>query len=287
MTKLIAALLLSALLPMATAALADPSKQEEAAALSVVAKAKADAGELAIAAEMYVQAAKIDPAEFGYLYSAARCFQKAGKWAEAEKAYVDYLQSAPADHAGRSKAVSYLEEVRRIKTDEAARRKATEELEREKAKLAEERQKLEAQRQREKDAEAARKAAELKLRREQPAPAPAADSWREPVGLATGLAGAAAMLTGGVVWAIGLSNAADLSSALAQKDGNGKITGIGREDALERRSTAFTEQAVGGVLFGLGTIAAATGMYLYAGDDAPSALRVMPSGNGLAVAGRF
>lgn len=89
------------------------SKQEEAAALSVVAKSKADAGDFALAAELYQQAFRSDATELGYLYSAARCWHKAVRWPEAELAYDDFLKRAPADHPQRAKALQFVEEVRK------------------------------------------------------------------------------------------------------------------------------------------------------------------------------
>jgi len=258
-------------------------KAEEAAALSVVAKSKADAGEFALAAELYQQAFRSDPAELGYLYSAARCWHKAVRWTEAEAAYDDFIKRAAPDHPQRAKALQFVEEVRKAKHDDAARQKALDELKLEQARLAEERQKLQAQQQHAAQAEAARKQAEQDLAARLAAQGDSNTAALRPIGLAA--AGGGVVLAGVGAWLLwtGLDSADQLQADLARKDGAGKITGIPREAAVTKRSVAVRDQVVGGALMAVGVLAGGVGGWL-ALDSGKAKVAVGPDGATVAFA---
>jgi tetratricopeptide (TPR) repeat protein len=87
------------------------SPTDEAAAISLVAAAKSKAGEFALCASMYRQAYKLDPGFLGYLYSIARCSQKAGDLDAAERDYRAFLARAPQGEPLGQKARANLDEI--------------------------------------------------------------------------------------------------------------------------------------------------------------------------------
>lgn len=271
------ALLVVAAVPTALAGPERPlSKQEEAAALSVAAKGRADMGDYAIAAELYEQAARIDPAEKGYLYSAARCLHKATKWSAAEALYKKFLELAGAEHPMSAKALGYLDEVRKIQADQQAQSRALQELRDEKQKLAAEREKLEKARA---AADAAKNAAIVKK-------APDSGAATTPMAAySVAGAGVAAVAVGAWLLNVGLNDAQTLSDQLDEKVG-GKITGTDRDDALKLRSTALAEQWAGGALVGAGVLGVAAGLWM-ALDAKPPKVSLAPAVGGLSLAYRF
>ncbi len=286
MRRLASLLALALLLCAAPGWAADAvAKQEEAAALSVVAKSKADAGDFAIAAELYQQAFRSDPAELGYLYSAARCWHKAVRWVEAEAAYDDFLKRASADHPQRGKALQFVEEVRKAKHDDAARAKALDELKQEQARLAEERAKLQAQQLQATQAEAARKQAEQDLAAKLAAQGDGKGGSLRSVGLVA--AGAGVVLAGVGAWLLygGLDAADQLQADLERKDGSGKIFGIRRDEAIDMRSEAVRDQVLGGALVAVGALAGGVGGWLAL--DSGGKARVAVSVDGVALALKF
>lgn len=81
---------------------------KEAAAISVVARSKSDSGDYAMCADLYHQAYALDPGFIGYLYSAARCEQKAELLDRAEKHYRVFLQRSPEDTSLAKRAKKHL-----------------------------------------------------------------------------------------------------------------------------------------------------------------------------------
>ena len=263
-----------------------PDKAEEAAALSIVAKGKADAGEFALAAEMYLQAWRLYAKETGYLYSAARCFHKAARWEDAGKAYAEFGRVAPADHPARSKALGYQEEVRRAAADEQERRQALERLEQERKQLADERaRQAQKQADQQKDLALRQKIDEQAALRTQAELQAQQGRWRRTAGWS--VAGAGLVLSGIGAWLLwnGLDTAGGLERDLAVKDPqSGKIAGIDRERALATRSEALQDQTVGGSLLAVGLVGAGAGLWLALGERATS---VAVRANGVMVGWRF
>lgn len=261
------------------------SPANEAAALSIVAKARSEAGEFALAAELFRQAFRTDAKLPGYLYSAARCAQHGGLWARAIEDYQRFQAFAPFGDPLLAKAAEYLQEAR--------------------AALA-------------RETEAARLAAQVRAApapalvspaaRELPAaPAPAIPAprpiagplavlstsqrepasplaWRRPAGysaLATGLVG---LGVGGYCLLRGRNEVAALQADLAKTDAHGDIVGVARPEALARQDTARGHQAIGGTLLGVGVAMAAVGGYL-AFTQPTSHVTLAPTG--VQVAWRF
>lgn len=268
----------------AHAAETGPTKEEEAAALSIVAKKKADDGEFAVAAEIYLQAWRSFPKEHGYLYSAARCFHKAAKWEEAEKWYGEFVTAAPEGHPQRAKAVGYKEEVRRAKTDDVAKAQALEALRKEQQGLAEERAKLQAEREAAAAAATAEKAARDKAQADAAVVQPAQTNP-----LAWPMAGAGVLATGVGGWLLykGLQDADDLTVALDDKTPSGKIQGINRDDALALRYDAVRNQVIGGSLFVVGLAATVTGLVMALEKKQPRKFAVAPVPGGMLLAWAF
>ncbi|MSQ81778.1 MAG: hypothetical protein EXR77_02535 [Myxococcales bacterium] len=261
------------------------SNEEEAAALSVVAKKKADVGEFVVAAEMYMQAWQSFPKESGYLYSAARCWHRAARWAEAEKSYAEFVRVAPADHSQRGKAMRFQEEVRRISTDEVARQKALDDMRQEQAKLAQERQQLHDQHQEAARTEAARVAAQKELHTKLNSSSSDSSSLKKTGGLVTAAGGAVLVGIGGWLVLSGVWAGTHLQRDLDTKDASGKIVGIDRETALDVRKAAVSVQALGGVLMLLGAVGGGVGAWLVL--DSRSSVGVAPAADGLALTLRF
>ncbi|MSP90680.1 MAG: hypothetical protein EXR79_02560 [Myxococcales bacterium] len=270
-----------------------PSRADEAAALSIVARAKADGGELALAADMYLQAHRMNAAVAGYLYSAARCFHKASAWEAADREYRRFLETAPAVDAARAKAVEYLAEVApRLAEARAAEAQAASASQIEESRRQAEARKTEADG---KVAEAlrtaeARKASEAAaLRKSEAAAESAAEAERRQAAAAEtarqqaaamssghrtvawlAVAGGVAAAGGGVALWLGANADFDaLQSKLNAKDGAGKITGIPREDATTMQDEANLRRGLGMGLVAMGAVGLGVGSWLLA-SAAPS-----------------
>lgn len=110
-TALALATALVAQLMAVPAAWAEPGDKDEAAAISQVAGAKAKAGEFALCAALFHQAYAKDPGYLAYLFSAARCAQKAGELDSAERDFRTYLARCPKGDKLAEKADQYLAEI--------------------------------------------------------------------------------------------------------------------------------------------------------------------------------
>ncbi len=69
------------------------------------------AGEFGLAADLYGRAYRTWPSEVLYLYNAARASQRAGRAADAERMYKEYLQIAPPSQPEVAKARAHLAEL--------------------------------------------------------------------------------------------------------------------------------------------------------------------------------
>jgi len=85
--------------------------KEEAAAISQVAAAKNQASDFGLCAELYQQAYHKDPSFLGYLFSAARCEQKAGDLDAAERDFRLFLARNPKGDKLSEKAQQFLDEI--------------------------------------------------------------------------------------------------------------------------------------------------------------------------------
>lgn len=110
-TAWVLAAVLAAQLTAMPSARAEPGDKDEAAAISQVAGAKAKAGEFALCAALFHQAYAKDPGYLAYLFSAARCAQKAGELDSAERDFRTYLARCPKGDKLAEKAEQYLAEI--------------------------------------------------------------------------------------------------------------------------------------------------------------------------------
>lgn len=85
--------------------------KEEAAAISQIAAAKNQASDFGLCAELYQQAYHKDPSFLGYLFSAARCEQKAGDLDAAERDFRLFLARNPKGDKLSEKAQQFLDEI--------------------------------------------------------------------------------------------------------------------------------------------------------------------------------
>jgi len=98
---------------VAPALAATPVAQKDAAAvLSRLAADKHDAREFAKAADLFHEAYQLDRDFPAYLYSAARCEDKAGMNAEAERDYQRFIDAAPRGHEKLGDAAKNLSDIR-------------------------------------------------------------------------------------------------------------------------------------------------------------------------------
>ncbi len=212
------------------------SGKDEAAAISQVAARKHDAGDFPLCASLYHQAWRADPLFLGFLFSAARCEQKAGDLESAERDYKQFLNLSPDDEALNDKARAFLAEI------------------------AEARKQLDAQ----KKAEEAQKKAEEKP----PEPPvvlvkPLPPEPSHVLAWTTTLSGGALVLAGGALLASGFSQRGDLEDQLARKDGKGLITDMTPEQAHDAESKYRWRLGLGATAAVLGVAAVGTGVWLF------------------------
>lgn len=246
----------------------------EAAAMSIVARGKADAGEFAVAADQYRAAYRIDPKVPAYVYSSARCFHRAGQWQKAVEDYERYLAFAPKGDPQLAKAQEYLTEAR---VELAKQQEKDKELAAEQARKAAAEQK-----EREEAARQAAAAAAAQAMANARANQAESTSWQRPAGFVAVSAGVASLAAGAVFFVMSSSEVADLKAKLTATNNTGLITGITRDQALAEQSTANVHKAVGGALLGAGAVLGGLGAYWLLTGQAPPpqapALHVGPGG---------
>ncbi len=79
-----------------------------------------EAGDLARAAQFYLQAFRQDPSQTDYLYGAARAEQMLGKNDQAEQHYREFLAASGTNPARAEKARAYLRELAGVRADTKA-----------------------------------------------------------------------------------------------------------------------------------------------------------------------
>ncbi len=233
---------------------AELSKAEQAAAVSLAARTKYKEGNYKTCAAMYREAFTMDPAQVGYLYSAALCAQKAGNLEAAQRDYQKVLGLQKSDDPYAAKARKHIGEVRAAliakQRADAARRRA--EWQRKQAAAKAERKRKAAA-----AAAAARKrAADAKKG------ATARPSWYRPVGWGSVGVGIVAAGLGGWLLVDGMSAVETLQGQLDDTDAHGKIVGIHRDQALTDEAAARDQQKLGGGILAAGVVVAAVGTYL-------------------------
>ncbi len=263
---------LSLLLPSAGFA-TKLDKAEQAAAISIAARGKAQAGDFKTCAELYHQAWLMDASERGYLYSAARCEQKAGLLTRASQDYARYLDGATANDALAQKARAHQIEVQAALRREAATKARVEALKR-------------ADQQR----EAARKASQARSQAAQKAKmtamakkGSAATTARPMAWSGVGGGVAVAAVGGWLLWSAS-SSIATLEGQLANKQ-DGRIVGISHEKATAAQSSANVRAGAGIAMVGVGLAAMGFGTWLLLRKQ--TSVSVAPMGAGASLLVRF
>ena len=241
------------------------SKVEEAAALSVVAAAKAKAGQHKLCADMFVQAYKLDPSYLGYLYSAARCSQKAADLDGAEQGYRAFLARAPKEHPLRGRATDHLAEI--VKRREG-QQSPTE---------------TGGKKPEKPGAEQGQPKPNPLLPPPRPMPTMVKLGWG-------GVAGGILLLGAGTATLMSVSgDRDDLEKKLVQDRQSGLVGGISHAEATEQAATINATNVLGFTLAGLGAVAAISGVILVINDErrAGPTTTLAPMGRGLQLQVRF
>jgi len=262
--RLLCVIALVVLLPLAATA-APTNKADEAAALSVVAASKAKSGAYAMCADLYVQAYRLDPSYLGYLYSAARCWQKAKRIDDAERGYRAFLKRAPKEHPLHSRARSHLDEIieNRGKTPVNTGKDKT-------------------------DGAGNSAAGTTKPTK------PGGTTITKPLVppdkpmSGTAMAGWGAVIGGGLIGVTGIvltllneSDRAQLKQDLTPKSGFALIHDESHASAQERADDVNGRGIVAFSLTGIGIVAAVTGAYLvWSDDDKRTQASIVPTGRG-------
>ncbi len=246
------------------------SRAEQAAAVSLAARAQAQQGNYAHCASMYHEAFGLDGEVPGYLFSAARCEQKAGAWAEAIEHYKRFDELADPGDPLSAKAVAYRQEC----ADALARQQAAQ-----RDQQAREQQAREKQAQ-ERAAEARAAATQAQSAKARPNGAGTAPSvglkarpggpWRERWGWIAAAAGAASIGIGAWQVGEGLSARADLDAQLkaaADASIDGKVQTLSQQTAQERESRADVSVRVGAALAGVGAVSGGVALWLLLTPD--------------------
>lgn len=260
----------------ANAMAAQLSKAEEAAAVSIAARAKAREGRFGLCATMYHEAWRMDPKQPGYLYSAARCEQKAGQLAKAERDYLAFMKTVSAGHQMYGRANQHLREVRAAQARQLAKRRAA------------------AVRQGKDKGKGAKNKPPVKATaRKVPKPnGGAAGGVRRGADdgalLGWTVAGTGAALSGVGIWLLmdAASRIADLEQRLT-RDGDNPITAISHDDAVAEQDAANLRRGLGFALTGVGVAGVGLGAWLALRDPGPRQVLLLPMGRGAALRVRF
>lgn len=263
-TPVVALLSALLLLPSLGAFAADPKAKpakvgedkdkEEAAAISQIAAAKNQASDFGMCAELYQQAYHKDPSFLGYLFSAARCEQKAGDLDAAERDFRLFLARNPKGDKLSDKAQQFLDEILE---------------ERKKAPLP----KKEVKDPKDPGVDKVPPLDPVKPEVVAPAPTPShAGAW------ATTIGGAVLAVGGGVLTWTGFGLKSDLTATLAHPP-DALILNSSPTEARADESAYRTRIAAGAGVAVVGVAAVGLGYWLF-GRDAPP-VTVAPTLNGL------
>lgn len=211
------------------------SGKDEAAAISQVAARKHEAGDFPLCASLYHQAWRADPLFLGFLFSAARCEQKAGDLDASERDFKQFLNLSPDDEPLNEKARTFLGEI------------------------AEARKQLDAQ----KKAEEAQRKAEEKPPEPPILVKPLPPEPSRTVAWTTTVGGGALVLAGAALLASGFSQRSDLRDRLTSKDGKGLITDTTPQEAHDAEFDYRLRLGLGATCAALGVMAVGTGVWLF------------------------
>lgn len=246
--------------------------RDEAAALSAVAATKAKAGEFALCASLFHEAYRKDPAFLGYLYSAARCEQKAGDLDAAERDYRQFLaRSAPGAQL-TDKAKENLDEILEARKNAPVPPTSPNKTAPSEVPPVQDPRPLPPE-----------PPVPIVVFKEPPPPPPA--GWQRPVGWASVLGGGALLAAGTWLTLSGLDRRDVLQTSLAKQE-NGLVIGSTAAEAHAEESAYRSQLKLGGTAIGLGVVAAAAGTWLLVKTPARQ-VEVAPVPAGLLLAWRW
>ncbi len=262
---------------------------ERAAAFSQIAKEEAKKQNYTHCAELYRKAFDIDPATLGYLYSAARCEQKAEQYEAAMRHYDTFLLRAPPDDALRSKAEGYRAECETAL--EAQRRKAQELEQKRKAEQLREAKRAEEARKQREAAQAAAAGPQVKGKPVTSVVSHSVPAWRRPVGWISVAVGVAAVGAGAFFVQDGRSTLDKLDSDLKlakDSSADGIIRSLSRDVAESRERDGNRSVGIGGAMLGAGLVSGGLGVWmLFSGSSKRIAVQPRPDLRGLRVSLKF
>lgn len=277
-------------LSASTAPAQSASKIEEAAALSVVAAAKAKAGQHTLCAEIFVQAYRLDPSYLGYLYSAARCYQKAKALDASEQGYRAFLARAPAEHPLRSRADAHLAEIIKQREEQVVPGTGPGTGTSTAAKpVGGAREATASTAPASSDRPHATSAASGENKRLSLMPVQRSTTRSLKIAWATVGAGGLALLGGAILGIVARADASELQTELEPQASSNLIGAMSHADAVQRADAINQRGFVAFSLLGLGAAAVAGGTALFLLDDSEDATGavVAPTLGGLTVHGRF
>ncbi len=252
--------------PLAWAGEAKPmgSKQaaakikEEAAAISQVAEEKNNAGDFAMCGELFQKAYRLDPSYLGYLFSAARCEQKAGQLDAAERDYRQFIARTPPGDKLAEKAKKYLDEIleERKKAPPADVKPADSKPEEVKPAVTKPAEVKPAEGDAATPEVTVPKAAEPKVPQQ---------VWMTVIG------GATLAVVGVALIGIGAAQRANLQADLTAQSDGGLITSTTPAAARDRESSYRTAMYSGAACVALGAAATGFGLWLWHAEPAPPA----------------
>ena len=246
-------------------------KAEQAAAISIAARGKARTGDFKTCAELYHQAWIMDASERGYLYSAARCEQKAGLLTRANQDYARYLDGATANDALAQKARAHQAEVRAALQREAATKLRVQAVER-----------ADQRREAARKASLAQAQAAKKAKMAATATKSTTTASARPMAWSTVGGGVAVAAVGGwLLWSAS-SSITTLEGQLAEKQ-DGRIVGISHEKATSAQSSANARAGAGIAMLGVGLAATGFGTWLLLQKQTSVSLAPMGAGASLLV----
>lgn len=268
----------ASLLP--AAAVAGSAARKKADAITQEGKRRFRGGEVAIAKQLFVKAAELDPRP-DRTYNIARCDEALGQLDDAIRGYDAYL-AVSKDVAGRAEAQVRRDNLQR-KLEQQRKEKAEAEAKRRAAELAA-KEKAEAERRAAEQAEAERRTAE-QSRARAAAAANAAAAERRRTGMWTMTGGGATALVGIGLLVSGVALDASLQSDVDQRGDGGLVTGVTEADAFARRDRNTALRSAGVVSSVIGALAAGAGFYLWWEGAPPAQVALTPAG--VALGGRF
>lgn len=239
------------------------------AALLKVAAAEYAAGHFEKAAGLFLTCFDVDAKNMSCLFNAARAEQRSFQLDKAEAHFRQFLAVNEADETGRKRAQIHLQEVSEMRAQ----------LKKQQAPV-----------------ESAPVPPPLAPVLPTPAPTvvqrhetPSEGAWKSTAGWSSVGAGVAMVATATALFLMASSDQADLDAATGKTDGSGLISGIGRDDYVQRQNSVNTRTYVADALLAIGVVSAGAGTWLLATAPALPTVRaaLAPDGGELRLAWRF